>query len=86
MMELFTRKRVPGRAAEIKQWVAARLSLGDDDMVAVAQLSCHEPGCPPVETVLTLRPARGTPRMVRIHKPLAEITEDDVVAALSDPS
>jgi len=35
MTELFLRKRVPGRAAEIKSWVGVRLGLGDGELVTL---------------------------------------------------
>ena len=79
-MELFSRRRNPGRAAAIKSWVAARLGLGEADIVTVAELACHEPGCPPVETVIAVHGADGGRRDWRIHKPLAEIVEEDVVS------
>lgn len=85
MSGMFSRRRMPGRAAEIRQWVAAWLGLGEHDLVSVAELTCHEAGCPPVETVVTIRPKGGVVRLVRIHKPLAVVTETDVSEALSPP-
>ena len=49
------RSAAPGRGAEVKEWVSKHLDLGEDDLVSVAELACHEPGCPPVETVVTVR-------------------------------
>jgi hypothetical protein len=82
-MQLFSRRRNPGRAADIKTWVAARFGLGEADLVTVAELACHEPGCPPVETVIAVHGADGGRRDWRIHKPLAEIAEADVLSLAS---
>ena len=84
-MELFSRRRNPGRAAAIKRWVAARLGLDEADIVTVAELACHEPGCPPVETVIAVHGADGGRRDWRIHKSLADITAEDVAALVSMP-
>lgn len=37
------REKPPGRASEIKTWVGQRLDLGENDLVSVAELTCHEP-------------------------------------------
>ena len=67
----------------LKQWVEPLGVLGDDGIVHVAELQCHEPGCPDYETVITLmysRPAQD--RTVKIFKPLREVTQDDLVSAV----
>lgn len=56
--------------------------LVDDDLtILVTELACTEPGCPPIETVIALF---GVERSVqhKIHKPMAEVDRNDVVAAL----
>ena len=83
MMDLFTRRAPPGRAGMVKGWVTERLGLMDADLVTVAELACHEPGCPPVETVVSVHKADGGRRDWRIHKPLADIVEADVERAMA---
>lgn len=61
------------RAAEIAELVRVTLGLPDDVAVTVQQLSCAEPGCPPVETVIAVLAA--PPRRRTIHRPLAEIDD-----------
>jgi hypothetical protein len=85
-MNLFARRRAPGRAAAVKGWVAAHLGLGEADLVTVAELACNEPGCPPVETVVTVHGSDGARRNWRIHKPLADVAETDVIAVIRDRS
>ena len=82
MRNLFTRRAAPGRAGMIKGLVTGHLGLTEGDLVSIAELACHEPGCPPVETVVTVRRADGARRDWRVHKALAEIEEADVQKAL----
>ena len=84
MRNLFTRRPAPGRAGMVKGWVTGRLGLTEADLVTIAELACHEPGCPPVETVVTVHRADGGRRDWRVHKALAEIEETDVQKALAE--
>lgn len=54
----------------------------DDDVVVVSELSCTEPGCPPIETVVALLRAGSEPRQVKIHKPAVDVTEEDLRTAI----
>ena len=45
----------------------------------VTELRCSEPGCPPLETVVVLLGPAGPPRQSKIHKPMAEVTIDDLI-------
>ena len=84
MKNLFTRRGSPGHASQVKSWVSQHLALTEADLVTVAELACHEPGCPPVETVLTVHALASWPRSWHIHRPLAEVDQAAVVAALSE--
>lgn len=77
-------ERSPGRAAEIKAWVHQHLELGENDLVSVAELTCHEPGCPPVETVVTVHRSDQKRSTWKIHKPMSGIRKADVENALAD--
>ncbi len=71
------------RAAEIAELVRATLGLPEDTAVTVQQLSCSEPGCLPVETVIAVLatpPLRWT-----IHRPLAEVDDALVTSRLTHP-
>jgi len=85
MKNLFARRKAPGRAAVVKGWVTERFGLSDADLISVAELACHEPGCPPIETVVTVHGADGHRRAWRLHKPVAEITAADVEALEAAP-
>lgn len=81
MFGLFRRNRPDVEAVRrIRELVAARFGFGDDIAVAVAELRCPEPGCPPVETVVSARDVIGFTSSWRIPKPVAEVTEEDIAA------
>lgn len=69
----------PAALARVKALFVATFALGDDTLLSVSELRCHEPDCPPIETVVTARGADGTVRDWRVHKPIAEIDEADVL-------
>ena len=79
MRGLFDRNRPDAEAVRrVKALVTERFDLPETTTLAVAELRCHEPGCPPVETVVTARDADGRIRDWRIAKPLSEIAASDV--------
>lgn len=81
MKDLFTRRSAPGRAGMVKAWVSEHLNLDETDLLSVAELACHEPDCPPVETVVTLHRSSGSRKTWRVHKSLVEIGKEDIAAA-----
>ena len=84
MKNLFARRGTPGRASQIKAWVSQHLALTEADLVTVAELACHEPGCPPIETVVTVHEPEGQQRSWHIYRPLAEIDQAAIVTALTE--
>ena len=81
MKNIFARRTAPGRAGEVKGWVTEQLGLTEGDLISVAELACHEPGCPPVETVVSVHASDGRRRQWQVHKPLAEVEKTDIEAA-----
>ena len=68
-------------SSQVKRW--ARLHLPDEDAaLVVSELTCTEPGCPPIETVIAVLDV-GRQQTWKIHKPVAEVSELDVIALLS---
>jgi len=75
-------KRDPSDTARVKALV--RDLIDDPDLtVMVTELDCTEPGCPPIETVIALL-GDGVTVQYKIHKPVAEVSVDDVRAAIDD--
>jgi hypothetical protein len=84
-MPLGARPGNPGpspQLRELKETVRAVLGLDDDTAVIVRQLACTEPGCPPLETVVAVLPMEGTARRWTLHRPVDQITEAELRAAL----
>jgi hypothetical protein len=77
----------PGRGAQavrIAHLVRTVLTLPDDVAVTVQELSCREPGCPPVETVIAVLAVPS--RRWTLHHPLTAISDEMVTRLLiNDP-
>ena len=83
MPGMFDRKRPDGIAVRrIKALVSDCLQLTETTLISVMELNCHEPGCPPTETVITARYSDGSMRDWRIAKPVSQIEDEDVKAEL----
>ena len=79
MPGMFDTKRPDAQAVRrIKALVAAHFELPDTTTLSVAELRCHEPGCPPLETVVTARAADGSVSDWRVAKRLADIEKADI--------
>ena len=76
----------PGAVARLRQWVRAALDFTpetsdeptDGVTILVTELQCAEEGCPPIETVIAVLGSPGNSRQFKIHKPITEVTEQDV--------
>ncbi len=84
-MNLFGERQTsePAHVERIKAWARATWALADDATVMVTELSCHEPGCPPVETVIALLEAPGRISRHKIHKRAGDVSQADVEALAS---
>ena len=70
------------QAVHLAQLVRTILDLPHDVAVTVQQLTCREPGCPPVETVIAV--LASVPRRWTLHHPLSAISDDMVTRLLTD--
>ena len=79
MRGMFDRTRPDAAAVRrIKALVTERFGLPETTTLVVAELRCHEPDCPPVETVITARGSEGSVRDWRIARPLCDIETADI--------
>ena len=79
MSSLFDRPRHSGGAVrKIKDHIYEQFKFPESTLITVAELRCHEPGCPPVETVISAYHANLPNQDWRISKPIAEITLSDI--------
>ena len=86
MRGMFDNKRPdPAAIDRVNAMFIERFALADDTMLSIAELRCHEPGCPPIETVVTERSADGKITDWRIHKPMKDINSEDVSAVSRPP-
>ena len=78
--DLFGPKRKNNSQAtqQVKAWALDVLQLGEDTSLMVTELRCTEPGCPPIETVIALLKPSHPTQQYKIHKPVADITLNDV--------
>jgi len=76
------RRPDPEAAVRIKGWVRDALALPPDATLAVNEIRCTDPSCPGTETVvLLMRPGERT-RAFKVGKPMDEVTEPELRAAL----
>jgi hypothetical protein len=61
------------------------LDLDEDTAVMIRQLACTEPGCPPIETVVAVLPMNAPARRWTLHRPVDQITTDDLRGLLTNP-
>jgi hypothetical protein len=67
------------RAAAIKFLTRQILTLTDDQIVSVSEFNCGKPTCPNLHTVVMVMSQEKPPRKMVINKPLADISEFDVL-------
>ncbi len=66
----------------VKDLARAALQASPETAFAVNEIACNDPGCPGIETViLVMEPGRKT-RALKVPKPLDEVMEQDILAAL----
>ena len=62
----------------LKLLISNKYKLSDNTIISIAELSCHEPDCPPIETVITVRYKNGSMKNWRVAKPISEVEEIDI--------
>lgn len=75
MLEQFKRNSSSVYSRQVKEWL--RRAFSDEYGILVTELTCTEPGCPPLETVVAVFQPDGKQYQQKIHSPLSEITESD---------
>ena len=72
------RKTNPEIIRNLKTVFTDKFCISEDSTISVAELRCHEPNCPPVETVFTVRSSDGSIKDWRISKSASEIQIKDI--------
>ena len=79
MKGMFDRKVTdPKSIKNLKEMFIKKYKLPDSTTLSIAELSCHEPNCPPIETVITARSVDGSIKDWRISKSVIEIKQIDL--------
>ena len=63
---------------KLKIQISEKYQLPESTIISVAELACHEPGCPPIETIITARAEDGSMQNWRVGKSIDEIEESDL--------
>ncbi|MEM9266582.1 MAG: hypothetical protein AAGA46_13760 [Cyanobacteria bacterium P01_F01_bin.13] len=72
----------PTQLRQLKDWVYETLSLDESVPVSISQLTCTEPGCSPLETVIAVM--TQPPKTYKIHQPAVDIVQADMIKALKE--
>jgi len=79
MVGMFDNKKTnPEIIRNLKTVFTEKFYISKDSTISIAELRCHEPNCPPVETVFTLRTCDGSIKDWRISKSASEIQIKDI--------
>lgn len=73
------------KVGEVRQWVREAHGVSSDTTVMVTELQCHEPGCPPLETVVAILHGPGDTRQAKIPRGIVELTRQDIDALAFAP-
>lgn len=73
---------VPAHSLAIKNWTRDYLRLDEEAVVTISELSCTDPGCPLIETVIAVFDAAGARRW-KLTSPKAAVTQIMVQQALA---
>jgi len=80
MIKLFNKSKPNGEAIKrIKATFSEHFAVLETTTLSVAELNCHEPGCPSTETVVTAHNHDGSIKSWRIAKPIDQIEEQDIL-------
>ena len=63
---------------KLKIIISEKYNIPENSTLSIAELACHEPNCPPNETIITERNENGKVRNWRIAKPINDIQETDI--------
>ena len=76
---MFNKKKPnPEIIRNLKKIFSKKNQIPDTSILSIAELTCHEPNCPPIETIITERNENGKVRNWRIAKPINDIQETDI--------
>ena len=82
---MFNKKKVnPENIRNLKEAITKELKLPETTILSIAELSCHEPGCRPKESVITANASDGTSKTWKIAKSIDAIDNFDIESLFKD--
>ena len=76
---MFNRKKSNvEKIRNLKLLIYKKYHLSDETIISIVELACHEPNCPPLETVITAQAEDGSIKNWRIAKAINEIEESEI--------
>ena len=82
---MFNQKKVnPEKVRHLKKIISLKLKLPETTILSIAELNCHEPDCPPKETIITANAIDGKSETWKIAKSIDEIDNFDIENLLRD--
>ena len=76
---MFNQKKVnPEKVRHLKKIISLKLKLPETTILSIAELNCHEPDCPPKETIITANAIDGKSETWKIAKSIDEIDNFDI--------
>jgi len=84
-MSLITSSRAKDTSAyaRVRAWAQELWAVGADGYVMVTELRCHEPACPPHETVVLIARSGAPAVHHKLAKPAADVVRADLHALVS---
>lgn len=71
-------------ASALKARLAPLLDLGPEDAISAQEVACPDPDCPDAETVVLVMRAGERTRALKLARPMAGVTDDDLAALVAE--
>ena len=67
---------------KITEWIKMLVNPAEGSEVLISEINCVDPGCPDMETLITIKSPDNTPKVYRIRKPLVYVRKWDIEALI----
>ncbi len=72
------------KSSQIKGWIRESAGFDSEVTIAITEIDCRHVACGGVETLAMIDVTAADLRVLRFQKPIAEISADDVRAAIEN--
>jgi G3E family GTPase len=70
---------------QIRYWMRQNFGFAKEVPIAIKEVPCVKPGCPPIETAIMAILANEPPRLFKVQQPINQITFDHVYDLIENP-